>query len=153
MFRWAVRGALALGVAASVTVGVVLPEEELRQLLGDSLEIAVVNGPTDCVAAGPAAAVEELRARLVERSVDCRRLHTSHAFHSRMMDPAVAPFQRIVEGIGLHAPRIPYLSNVTGTWITAGEATDPVWATRVGGAYASGARAAREALAVLGAKR
>ena len=35
----------------------------------------------------------------------------------------------------------------------AGEATDPVWATRVGGAYASGLRAAREALAVLGAKR
>jgi len=32
----------------------------------------------------------------------------------------------------------------------AGEATDPVWATRVGGAYASGLRAAGEALAMLG---
>ncbi len=35
----------------------------------------------------------------------------------------------------------------------AGEATDPVWAARVGGAYASGVRAAREALAVLGTRR
>ncbi len=125
----AARGLLMQTLPPGAMLGVALPEEELLPLLDGGLEIAVVNGPADCVAAGPAAAVEELRARLAERGVDCRRLHTSHAFHSRMMDPAVAPFQRIVEGVGLHAPRIPYLSNVTGTWITAGEATDPgYWA-------------------------
>ncbi|HVG11012.1 MAG TPA: amino acid adenylation domain-containing protein [Thermoanaerobaculia bacterium] len=125
----AARGLLMQTLPPGAMLGVALPEEELLPLLDGGLEIAVVNGPADCVAAGPAAAVEELRARLAERGVDCRRLHTSHAFHSRMMDPAIAPFQRIVEGMDLHAPRIPYLSNITGTWITAGEATDPgYWA-------------------------
>src|SRR6185295_17972248 len=97
------------------------PEEEVRPLLGD-LAIAAVNAPGSCVVAGPAAAVEGLRARLEERGVDSRRLHTSHAFHSPMMEPAVAPFRDIVAGVSLSAPRIPYVSNVTGTWITAGVA-------------------------------
>jgi len=125
----AARGRLMQGLPEGAMLGVALPEEKLRPLLGDGLEIAAVNAPADCVAAGPAGAVEEFHARLAERGVDCRRLPTSHAFHSRMMEPAVAPFREIVAGVSLHKPRIPYLSNVTGTWITAGEATDPgYWA-------------------------
>jgi amino acid adenylation domain-containing protein len=124
----AARGRLMQGLPAGAMLGVALPEEELRPLL-DSLEIAAVNGPADCVVAGSSEAVEALQARLEERSVDCHRLHTSHAFHSRMMDEAVEPFRRLVAAVSLQAPRIPYVSNVTGTWITAGEATDPdYWA-------------------------
>src|SRR6185295_15717764 len=60
------------------------------------------------------------------------RLRTSHAFHSAMMSPILDTFRAEVEKIDLQPPRIPYLSNVTGTWITAAEATDPsYWATHL----------------------
>ncbi|MHC5721310.1 MAG: acyltransferase domain-containing protein, partial [Nostoc sp.] len=52
-------------------------------------------------------------------------LHTSHAFHSQMMDSILLPFQEQVRKISLNSPKIPFVSNVTGTWITPAQATDP----------------------------
>ncbi len=104
-------------------------EELLPRLQEHGLCLAAVNGPAATVAAGPVAAVEELTARLAEEEVVCRRLTTSHAFHSRMLDPLADELTDFVRGLRLSAPETPYLSNVTGTWITAEEATDPgYWA-------------------------
>ncbi len=78
-----------------------------------------------CVVAGSVEAVAELEGELAGRGVVSRRLRTSHAFHSRWMEPVAARLVEAVRRLALKAPRIPYLSNVTGTWITAQEATDP----------------------------
>src|SRR5262249_38064547 len=75
-------------------------------------------------------AVEALRAQLAERGLDCRRLHTSHAFHSQMMEPILGLFTERVRKIALRPPKIPFVSNLTGTWISAAEATDPAYWAR-----------------------
>ena len=110
-------------------LAVSLSETEVLPLLGEELSLAAVNAPRRTVVSGPAAAVERLAALLADRGVHHRRLRTSHAFHSAMMEAAVEPFTAALRRVRLRPPSIPFLSNVTGTWITPGEATDPeYWA-------------------------
>ncbi len=110
-------------------LAVSLPEAGILPLLGADLYLAAVNAPGRTVVSGPDAAVERLAALLADRGVRHRRLRTSHAFHSAMMEPAVEPFTAALRRVRLRPPSIPFLSNVTGTWITPGEATDPeYWA-------------------------
>ncbi|HEX9187312.1 MAG TPA: SDR family NAD(P)-dependent oxidoreductase, partial [Vicinamibacteria bacterium] len=95
----------------------------------DGLALAAVNAPALCVASGPTPAVDALEAELRRREVPVTRLHTSHAFHSPMMDPILGAFRERLDAVPLAPPRIPYVSNLTGTWITAEEATSPgYWA-------------------------
>ncbi len=125
----AARGRLMQGLPAGAMLSVQVGEQELLGLLGGELSLAAVNGPRACVASGPEGAVAALEQRLAARDIPCRRLHTSHAFHSVMMHPAIAPFAAQVRRIERHAPQIPFLSNQTGTWITREEAADPeYWA-------------------------
>ncbi len=126
----AARGELMQGLPAGAMLSVDLAESELLPLLGPDLALAAVNGPSLCVASGPEETIDVLEARLAERDVPCRRLHTSHAFHSGMMDPVLAPFEETLRQVALKPPAIPYLSNLTGTWITAAEATDPAYWVR-----------------------
>jgi acyl transferase domain-containing protein len=93
-------------------------------LLPAGVSLAAVNEPERSVASGPEAAVAALERTLEERGVSHRRLHTSHAFHSAMMDPVLDRFTAELARVALRAPEIPFLSNVTGTWITAEQATD-----------------------------
>ncbi len=110
-------------------LAVPLPEEEAVRLLGTDLSLAAVNGPAFSVVAGPVEAVADLESRLATEGLTTRRLETTHAFHSRMMDPIAPRLAEILRRADLRAPDIPLISNVTGTWMTAGEATDPeYWA-------------------------
>jgi phthiocerol/phenolphthiocerol synthesis type-I polyketide synthase E len=128
----AARGRLMGRLPPGAMLAVPLPEAELRTLLRDGVAIATVNGPSRCVASGPEPAVAALEALLDRRGVAARRLRTSHAFHSPMMEPAMAGLAELVAGLDRAAPAIPWLSNVTGTWITAEEAADPeYWARHV----------------------
>ena len=120
----AARGRLMDQCPTGSMLAVLLPENEVEPLLGDKLSLAAVNGPSLCVVAGPTKPVEQLEKRLTERGSDCRRLHTSHAFHSKMMEPVLKSFTEEAKKVKLHPPKIPYISNLTGTWITAAEATD-----------------------------
>ena len=99
--------------------------EKVQAHVGKDLSVAAVNAPDALVVAGPGPAIADLAGRLRQLDLSCVELHTSHAFHSAMMDAAVAPFVELMRGIRLQAPTIPYLSNVTGTWITPEQATDP----------------------------
>jgi amino acid adenylation domain-containing protein len=102
--------------------------------LAEGLSLAAVAGPELTVLAGTEEAVAAAEERLTAAGHVCRRLQTSHAFHSDLMEPAVERFLALFEGIELHPPEIPYLSNVTGGWITAEEATDPAyWAEHLRG--------------------
>lgn len=123
----AARGRLMQGVAPGSMLAVPLTEAELTPMLGAELSLAAVNAPAMCVAAGPHAAVDALEATLKSRGVDARRLQTSHAFHSRMMDPILPEFTALVAKVKRNAPTKAYISNVTGTWVTAAQATDPAY--------------------------
>ncbi|HEV8581878.1 MAG TPA: amino acid adenylation domain-containing protein [Thermoanaerobaculia bacterium] len=128
----AVRGRLMQALPPGAMLAVPLPEPQVLPLLSDGLSLAAVNRPSLCVVSGPSSAVDRLRAELAERGVEGRPLHTSHAFHSAMMDPILKPFGEWMAGVRLSPPRLPYLSNLTGTWIRPEEATDPAyWAEHI----------------------
>ena len=126
----AARGRLMgqLPTGAMLTVG--LPAEELVPLLPADLDLAAVNAAELCVVAGDHDGVARFEQVLTGRGVQCRRLHTSHAFHSAMMDPAMAGLRAELAGIGLAAPRVPYAANVTGTLAQADQVTDPEYWVR-----------------------
>jgi acyl transferase domain-containing protein len=126
----AARGRLMQSLPAGAMLAVPLGEGEASALLGDDLSLAAVNGPRQCVVSGPSAAVAELEARLQARGLEGQRLATSHAFHSRMMEPILGEFESLLRSVRLGAPRIPYISNLTGTWITPGQASDPCYWTK-----------------------
>ncbi|MEG4809882.1 SDR family oxidoreductase [Microcoleus sp. F8-D3] len=121
----AVRGRLMQQLPAGAMISVSLPEAEVRSLLNAELSLAASNAPSSCVVSGSFSAVNALENRLAEGGLDYRRLHTSHAFHSQMTDPILELFAEEVKKVKLTPPQIPFISNVTGTWIADAEATDP----------------------------
>jgi acyl transferase domain-containing protein len=120
----AARGRLMQELPAGAMVSVPLSAAALADLLPPEAAVAALNEPERTVASGPLAAIQELERRLAAAGVASRRLHTSHAFHSPMMEPAVEPFLAEVRKLRLAPPAIPFLSNLSGGWITAEEATD-----------------------------
>ncbi len=139
----AARGRLMQAMPAGAMLGVQLSEADLLPLLGGELSLAAVNGPAATVVSGPGAAVAELERRLAARRVRHRRLHTSHAFHSAMMEPILDAFAAEVARCAPRPPRLRWISNLTGTWIDAGQAADPAyWARHLRGTvrFAAGLR-------------
>ena len=125
----AARGRMMQELPSGAMLAVPLPEEDLQPLLNNGLSLAAVNSPALCVVSGAIEAVDQLDRQLSAKGLDCRRLHTSHAFHSAMMEPVLTPFTELIQSVSLHPPQIPYISNLTGTWITDADATDPhYWA-------------------------
>jgi amino acid adenylation domain-containing protein len=119
------RGQLFEQVEAGAMLSIPLPAEEVEPLLGDQLCFAAINGPTLCVASGPVAAIERLAATLAEREIDTRRIKIEVAAHSHMLDPILPRFAELTHTIKFSAPELPFLSNVSGDWISAEEAQDP----------------------------
>jgi amino acid adenylation domain-containing protein len=126
----AARGKMMQDLPRGGMLSVRLPESDLRARLNGSLSLAAVNSPSLSVVAGPFDALEEFEKKLGADGIICRRLVTSHAFHSSMMDPIVEPFTKLVADVCPSRPQIPYVSGVTGTWITEKEATDPAYWAR-----------------------
>ncbi|HEV7519190.1 MAG TPA: acyltransferase domain-containing protein, partial [Thermoanaerobaculia bacterium] len=131
------RGRLMQGMAPGAMLAVPLPEAEVTRLIAGfcgELSLAAVNRPDLSVVSGSPAAIDALAASLAARDVTARRLHTSHAFHSPTAEPILAPFAAAVGRVRLAPPAIPLISNVTGTWMTPEEATDPAyWARQLRG--------------------
>ncbi|HEX8559855.1 MAG TPA: beta-ketoacyl synthase N-terminal-like domain-containing protein [Pyrinomonadaceae bacterium] len=125
----AARGRLMQRLPRGAMLAVSLSPREVEGLLGDGLSLAAVNAPALSVLSGAVEAVERAERRLAGEGVVCRRLHTSHAFHSALMEPALEEFAELVRGVERRAPRLPYVSNLTGTWVTEAEAVAPsYWA-------------------------
>ncbi len=108
-------------------VAVPLCEKDVQGWLRENLWLSAVNGPSLCVVSGTPEAVEHLEQELAERGIVSRRLQTTHAFHSAMMEPIAPAFRALACSFEFRPPQIPYVSNVTGTWITASQATDPAY--------------------------
>ena len=126
----AARGRLMQALPPGLMLAVPLPEAEVRAMLPPGLALAVVNGPALCVVSGPIDQVEQIDRDLAAQGISARRLHISHASHSAMMDPIVAPLAGLIGKFRLQPPQMRLLSNVTGTWLSAAEATDPAYWAR-----------------------
>nr|WP_042187316.1 type I polyketide synthase [Kibdelosporangium sp. MJ126-NF4]CEL17992.1 Malonyl CoA-acyl carrier protein transacylase [Kibdelosporangium sp. MJ126-NF4]CTQ90780.1 Malonyl CoA-acyl carrier protein transacylase (EC 2.3.1.39) [Kibdelosporangium sp. MJ126-NF4] len=119
----ALRGKLIQDQPGGAMLAVPLSEDKARDLLTDGLAVAAVNSADQVVVSGAADEIDAF-ASTVDK---CTRLRTSHAFHSPMMDPVVAPFTAAMAGVRLRPPRTPFLSGTTGDWITAAQATSPAY--------------------------
>jgi phthiocerol/phenolphthiocerol synthesis type-I polyketide synthase E len=123
----AMRGRLMQQLPAGAMLAVSLSEAAIQPLLDKDIAIAALNAPNFIVVSGTCEAINHLEQELTKKEIDCRRLHTSHAFHSAMMEPMLAEFQKHVEKVRLNPPQTPYISNVSGDWITTAEAIDPTY--------------------------
>ncbi|MEV5508664.1 type I polyketide synthase [Streptomyces orinoci] len=92
-------------------------EEEALAALGglaDRAAVAAVNAPRSVVVSGEEAAVLAVAERFTARGRRATRLRVAHAFHSPLMEPALAAFERVAAGLAYHQPRIPVISAMTG---------------------------------------
>lgn len=126
----AVRGRLMQQQPRGAMLAVPLPESQVVRHLRDRLSLAAVNASAQCVVSGPSEDIEQLEGTLAADGIEGRRLQTSHAFHSGMMDPILNALEHRVRTMTRRTPQIPYVSNVTGTWITAAEIEDPCYWSR-----------------------
>ncbi len=125
----AARARLVNELPQGSMLAVMLPEKELLPMLNGQLSISLINSPNLCVVSGPVSKMDDFQKGLAEREVVFRPVRNAHALHSRMLDPIVDPFVQEIKRVRLNAPRIPFTSNVTGTWITPEQACDPnYWA-------------------------
>ena len=123
------RGQLIEQLPSGAMLSVSLAEADLGPLMNEQLSLAAINGPSLCVVSGPLAMIEALAATLRKQSIGFRRIKIAAAGHSELITPILEPFTQFVKKLHLHAPSIPYISNVTGSWISAADATDPhYWA-------------------------
>ena len=121
----AIRGKLMQDLPEGEMLALGLPEAEAAAMLGSELSLAAVNGPCISVVSGPKQAIQQLQRSLSLRGVACAKLNISHAFHSRMMEPILDEFSHAVGATARHEPSIPFVSNLSGTWITPEQAVDP----------------------------
>jgi acyl transferase domain-containing protein len=128
----AARGRLMQSCAAGAMTAVPMAESDVQGLLGGKLELAAVNAPSLCVVSGSIPAIEEFERRLRQEGAEARRLRTSHAFHSAMMEPILGEFEKAFATVRLSPPMLPLVSNLSGTWITPEQAVNPgYWAAHL----------------------
>jgi len=123
----ATRGRLMQSMSSGAMTAIALSEAELAPFLATGCDIAAINGEQLCVLAGPMAAIEAAEQQLFARGLMPRRLLVSIASHSAMTESIVAELQQVVASVPRSAPRIPFISNVTGKPITAQQAVDPAY--------------------------
>ncbi len=126
------RGRLMAQAAPGIMLAVMLPPEDAARHLDRSLWLAAENGPRMSVVSGSVDAVEALEEKLTLERVATIRLASKHAFHTPLMADAAKAFRGIVSTVTRCAPNIPWVSNVSGTWISSTEAQDPqYWANQI----------------------
>lgn len=117
------RGRLMQGLPSGAMRAVRLSESDVSPFLGDGVTLAAVNAPSVSVVSGPHEAMSRFEGRLNDAGHETIVLHTSHAFHSEMMDPILDEFAQIVGRVTRNAPRLPIISTYTGEWIEPGQET------------------------------
>lgn len=128
------RGKLMQLQAPGAMLSVQKPADVIKPLLYDGLEVALHNAPDFCVVSGPLESITNFENLLLQKlpGTAFSKLATSHAFHSKMMEPAMEPFKQVFSTVIPGESKIPFISNVTGTWITKAEASSPdYWASHI----------------------
>ncbi|WP_342477091.1 beta-ketoacyl synthase N-terminal-like domain-containing protein [Paenibacillus sp. FSL H7-0350] len=124
------RGRLMKSMARGSMLSVSASAAILEHLLPASVSLAAVNSPNQCTVAGSDEDIELVQSQLASMGLTYRRLKTSHAFHSSMMDGMLAEFGEVCAKVAFKEPAIPYVSNLTGDWITPQDATDSSYYTK-----------------------
>lgn len=123
------RAQLIETIPNGTMLAVPLGEAAADKMLFGALSVAICSTPNLTVVAGPETEIELLEKSLIEKEVMCRRLQSTHAFHTEMLRPLHEPLLELIKTFELNPPSIPFISNVTGNWIKPNEATDPeYWA-------------------------
>jgi acyl transferase domain-containing protein len=123
----ALRGRLLQELPRGAMLAVSANRIQIAPYIEKNVSLAAVNGEDALALAGPPAEMERLAQRLTAAEVLWRRLPTSRAFHSSMMEPAIFPFVEAVKRVSRARPKLQFLSNLTGAWITAEQAVDPLY--------------------------
>ena len=141
----ALRGRLISALPAGSMLGVMAPAEAVDELVDHEICLAAVNAPGLCVLSGPTAAIARAEEALAAQSIVARRLHTSHAFHSSMMEPILDEFEALVATIPLSPPTIPYVATLTGEWADDAPLKPSYWSAQIRSAvrFADGLRVLR----------
>jgi acyl transferase domain-containing protein len=119
------RGALVDACPGGRMLAIFASPASVEPLLDGTLALAAVNSPGNVTVAGQHDDIERLAERLQQDGVAWQTLDTSHAFHSSMIEPALNAFGGVLRGIAMRPPAVPFVSNLTGTWITPAEAVSP----------------------------
>ncbi len=121
------RGALMQSMPRGAMLALRCTAEQALEIAESRASLAAINGQSDVVLSGAESTIEEIESRAAAAGIETRRLRTSHAYHSELMDGAVEAMKNAAAAVHLETPSIRYVSNVTGRWITAHEATDPAY--------------------------
>lgn len=126
------RGQLMQSMEAGSMLAVIASLEEVSARLPDDLSIAAVNSPSITVVSGETPAIHAFESTLADSSIRTVPLHTSHAFHSHMMDPMLDDFVAAFEDVELSVPHTPFSSCVSGEIISDDQCLSPrYWADQV----------------------
>ncbi|MDX9860534.1 MAG: type I polyketide synthase [Rhodospirillales bacterium] len=97
------------------------------------IAVAAVNTPNETVISGAAKAVAEVVRRFEAKGVNAHPLHVSHAFHSPLMHPIIAPFEAEARKRQFAPADLPVISTVTGARIQGGDFSEAIyWAKQIG---------------------
>ena len=125
------RGQLISGLPPGSMLAVMAPSETVQRYVGGDVSLAAVNAPGFSVLSGPGDAIERVEKALVGESVVARRLHTSHAFHSSMMEPILSEFEGLFTGVKLSPPAIPLVATLTGEWANGPVTCPSYWTAQL----------------------
>lgn len=124
------RGEILEKAPAGNMISVSLPESEVIPLLKPGLFIGGINTDNLCLVSGSAEVVDVFEKELEEKQVGFVRYRAACAGHSPLMDPILPELGDELEKITFNKPTIPFVSGLTGTWMTVQDATDPSYFTR-----------------------
>ena len=119
----AARGRLMQSMPKGDMLSVNLSKEDVLDILPEDCDLAAHNAPHLTVVSAPSDAIDRVVVMLEKTGARATRLKTSHAFHSRMMEPILNQFKVIVEKAQPKAPNMAFVSNVSADWITDEQAT------------------------------
>lgn len=121
----AARGRLISMTGPGAMLAARLAPEELRERLAgiDGWSLAAYNAEDESVLSGGIHAIAAVDARLKTDWIGTLPVEVTHAFHSRLIDPVLEEYREVIDSVTRNAPSRPYISCVTGTWVTAEQAT------------------------------
>lgn len=125
------RGKLISALPRGSMLAVMAAAETLERFVDGKVSLAAVNAPGFSVLSGPDCAIERVEAALTRDSIPSTRLHTSHAFHSSMMEPILKEFEDLVSAVHLSPPAIPFVATLTGEWADGAVTKPEYWSAQL----------------------
>lgn len=124
LFMVCERGRLMQQQPSGGMLSVNLSPTALSPFLDSNIEISVINAPTLCVVSGTLEHLEKLSRKLADHNIENRRINTSHAFHSYLMQGAVDSLNSLLNRITTSRPSLPFISNISGTYFNDSDLSD-----------------------------